>query len=135
MAKIVRDWTKWIVPRVNDNNKPYGNADDKNLRRTDSISIMSLADARNKIFKEERQRSLTDFALINDAFQSSCYETPEGKLTGEPWLRSAFSNYAVYFVDTGGDYNYCTVDIETRGICPSLSLRLPSNIFRTKCFS
>lgn len=127
MAKIVRDWTKWIVPRVNDNNKPHGN-DDKNLRRTDSISIMSLSDARNKIFNEERQRSLTDFALMNDAFQSYCYETPEGKLTGEPWLRSAFSDCAVYCVDTGGLYSYCSVDIENRGICPSLSLHLPSNI-------
>ena len=37
MAKIVRDWTKLIVPRINENTNMYGQG--KKFRTTDAISI------------------------------------------------------------------------------------------------
>lgn len=39
---IVRDWTSWIVPRVNENNLPNGKRGGKNLRTTDMVSIRSV---------------------------------------------------------------------------------------------
>ena len=48
MAKIVRNWTKWIIPRVNENNQPNGNDGDKSLRTTDTISIRSCEEVQNQ---------------------------------------------------------------------------------------
>ena len=127
MAKIVRDWTKWIVPRVNDNNQPNGDDGDKSLRTTDTISIRSWEEVENQT-NEERQRSLTDFALMNYTWQSNSYETEQGKRTGAPWLRSAYSIYIARNVYDDGSRDWYIVYGKSLGLCPALSLHLPSKI-------
>lgn len=129
MAKTVRDWTKWIVPRVNENNQPNGDDGDKSLRTTDAISIRSWEEVENQTY-EERKRSLTDFALMNDAWQSHAYEkTQAGKRTGAHWLRSDDSDYCAFSVSFGGSRDDCNlVHNKYLGLCPTLSLHFPSKI-------
>lgn len=130
MAKNVRDWTKWIVPRVNDNNWAIRVGSDKTLRTTDTISIRSLEEVENQTNKE-RQRSLTDFALMNHAWQSDIYETEQDKRVGMYCLRSgsAHSRYYASYVFGAGSYGGDFVSNNVSGICPALSLHLPSKIF------
>ena len=49
MGNVVRDWTKWIVPRVNENTKPNGEIGDKTFRTTDVISLKSFDEVRKQI--------------------------------------------------------------------------------------
>lgn len=127
MSNIVRDWTKWIVPRVNDNNQPNGSDGDKSLRTTDNISIRSWEEVKSQT-NEERQRTLTDFALMNFTWQNYSFKTEQGKRTGAPWLRSAHSKGTARNVDTVGSHDWFRVRTKTLGLCPALSLHLPSKI-------
>lgn len=128
MAKIVRDWTKLIVPRVNENNQQNGDDGDKSLRTTDTISIRSWEEVENQT-NEERQRSLTDFALMNYTRQSDSYETEQGKRTGAPLLRSAdFFKSTAESVHFDGSHYWSPVESVLCGLCPALSLQLPSKI-------
>ena len=93
MARVVRDWTKWIVPRVNDNTAPNGNYGDKSFQTTDMISIWS-ANEMKRLPQEERAKSLTDFAIMNYGYINGVFGKVEnGKLPGSFFLR--FSNSGV----------------------------------------
>ena len=102
MAKIVRDWTKFIVPRVNKNTQANGKKGDKSFCTTDSISIKSFAEVKGKT-DNEIQRSSTDFALMNFPWQSKEYKTLAGKRISMFWFRSAKSKGNVWY--SGRNYS------------------------------
>lgn len=142
MRNIVRDWTKWIVPRVNDNARP-SNGEENSFRTTDKISIRSWEEVKNQT-DEQRKRSVTDFALMNGCRQNiSGDKTQEGKRTGVSMLRPSeiIDEYEFFFGTGTEDEDWFHVGTDGTpfkinvgymmgcGLCPSLSLRLPSKIF------
>ena len=127
MTRIVRDWTKWLTPRVNDNTHRNGYDGDKTFRTTDTISIRSWEEV-EKQTNEERKRSLTDFALMNRAWQSNRHDTQTGKRAGTPWLRSGHSMDFARCVSSDGLRDWDTVYTTYLGLCPALLLNLPSKI-------
>lgn len=140
MSWIIKDWTKDIVPRVNDNNLENGKKGNKSSRSFDYISIRSY-DEIKRLSDKERQRSYTDFAFAtgniginrfhvnNDIIE---YRTQTGKLAGDYFLRSFgpvidkhFPSRSVTLLD--GDLSYFGHG-DCSNYCPSLSLRLASKI-------
>lgn len=127
MTNIVRDWTTWIVPRVNDNTKPDGKNGNKSFRTTDFISIKSLKEIKNQKSRYS-QKSVTDFAIMNGATHYD-YKTHAGKFIGTYYSRTGGSRVEVYSADMyNGDFIKRNVARVYSGFCPSLSLKLPSNI-------
>lgn len=123
-----RDFSKLVQQRVYGNTCPSGKQFDKSFSTVDRVAIKSRFDVK-KQGVSERQKSFTDFALMNLGAQSMEFKTAFGKRSGKVMLRSAgsFTNIDVVDFDGEGLGDSLVYD-NTLGICPELNLFVPAKI-------
>lgn len=126
MPRIIRDWTKVIIPRTNTNVNPINDATEDLFNTTDAISIRAASEISHLTY-QERRRSLTDFALMHQATQSTKSTSFTGKYSGLYWLRSALFLLRASAIQPSGENTNVQVDHFNLGICPTLSLQIPAN--------
>lgn len=126
MAKIVKDWTKLIVPRVNQNYMPNTELGDESFCTTDIISIKSKKELSSQN-TFQRQKSLTDFAIMNNS-QQSYFEAENRKYAGPYFLRNTYPYNDVCEQSPNGSYSGKTCFWFFCGLSPALSLQLPQNV-------
>lgn len=125
----VKDFTKYIVPRVNENSRANGSNGifSRTLCTTDLVSLPTY-------FEIEKQtnaaRSLTDFALMNNANQNSLRKivTLQGKLTGNYQSRTSGTSDEVLYLNSDHSIGWGPLDLPSVGLCPHLTLRLPEGV-------
>lgn len=127
MAKEKINFMKMVVPRKNRNTDNRGNEAGREFDTTDSVSLLSAYELSDRT-DEQRRKSLTDFALINFAWQNDSYEAENGKLAGASWSRSAYNVYRVKYIYKDGSWYYHLVDYYDLGSAPALALNLQSLI-------
>ena len=162
MGEIVRDWTKLVVPRKNENDFVDGKEGDPSLRTMDLVSIRSVGEITkrkrdnndviisvgsftNKQMREhqktiikaktEKRRSGTDFAFLNGLRSAFDVKTETGKNASSQLLRSTSANKSLSLVDPDGLIISTGRTGETYGLCPSISLKIPVGITERQLFN
>jgi hypothetical protein len=147
---IVRDWTSWIVPRVNENNLPDGNRGGKKLRTTDMVSIRSVDEIVRtldigiikKLWYKRKLSNITsegveyaelvktasDFAISSGSGAVTASKTFDGKRAKSYMLRSAFYGDTIMEINSHGTMQPSSVGTTGRALCPSITLQLPSHL-------
>ena len=132
MPRIVRDWTKFIIPRTN-NNSNHNNEDsvtytsDESFNTTDMVSIASVSEIKHLIYGE-RKKSLTDFSLMNSAYQSKYIPAISGKYSGQYWLRTANHLFSATSIECSGEiYDLTPINRSHLGLSPTLSIKIPES--------
>ena len=135
MIENIKDWSKHIVPKQNkksSNTVNYNNCEYSDT--TDAIYIASVYDA--GYIQHKRRKTFTDFALMNLPCEIGNDESENNKRTGTYWLRSranftSFNNDLrdqVCCVHSNGAFGYKNEANLCYGVCPSLNIKLPSEI-------
>ena len=132
MPRIVRDWTKVIIPRTNSNSK-YNNEDsdtntsNESFNTTDMVSIASISEIIHLI-NSERRKSLTDFSLMNSAYQSKYIPSITGNYTGQYWLRTSNHLFSTATIECSGEvYDLVPINRSYLGLSPVLSIKIPES--------
>ena len=127
----VRDWTRYIVPRINENTLANGRSGGVDFLTTDLVSLPTYDEIRNQT---NAARSVTDFALMNNTEHISNAEerpddfTPQGKLVGRYQSRTAGTIDNVLCLHRNNSIGWVPVDLPVGGLCPHLTLRLPDGV-------